>query len=149
MVYECLLVCSQPLATNDCAEPLPSGRTLDSGILATNHQIHDEAAAVLYGKNTFCVGPRRDGKKGIATVAPRYRHLVRSLRVEVLYCAGETVKTNEEEEGCLEVESSNEGIEEQCRKQEYDAKTYGMLFSPSPFFSWGMLQKEINANTLL
>ena len=148
MVYEYLLVCSQPLATKDCAEPFPSGRTLDSGILAANRQIHDEAAAVLYGKNTFCVSPKRGGEGGIVAVARRYRHLVRSLRVEVLYCAGETVKTNEEEEGCPEVENSNEGkdlVEKRCRKQDHDAETYGMSFSPSLFFSLGMLQRETRA----
>lgn len=148
MVYEELLVCSRPLTTNDCAEPAPSEQTLDSKILGTNRQIHDEAAAVLYGKNTFCVGPRQGGGEEITTIAPRYRHLLRSLRVEVLYCAGKAAIPEEEERNCSVVDSSKESGEAQCRQQNRDAEAYGMLYSPLPPLSPEVIQRNIAANAL-
>ena len=85
MVYEHLLVRPYPITSNTSTkQPLPLG------ILSVNRQIHNEAAAVFYGKNMLRIEPARDGEKtgesGKGFIAPRYRPLVRSLSLEILHC---------------------------------------------------------------
>ncbi|KAF1978132.1 hypothetical protein BU23DRAFT_550227 [Bimuria novae-zelandiae CBS 107.79] len=85
MIYENLLVAEKaaPVAGKD--RPTPK-TTLGLSILRVNRQIHDEAAAVLYNRNTIRITPPAGPVASAATIPPRYRHLVRNLSVEVLHC---------------------------------------------------------------
>ncbi|KAF2446955.1 hypothetical protein P171DRAFT_429901 [Karstenula rhodostoma CBS 690.94] len=84
MVYETLLVGSDPITA------LPGEQTdkmqgLDLSLLRVNRQIHDEAAAVFYCKNTICIRPGKGKDLCSGVPAPRYLHLVRHLKVEGLH----------------------------------------------------------------
>ena len=85
MVYEHLLVRSRPVTFAKSQHEEEAGEKLDLEILKVNRQIHDEAAAVFYGKNTLRIKPKVVTGK-FETIASRYRHLVRNLSVEVLHC---------------------------------------------------------------
>ncbi|KAJ4356051.1 uncharacterized protein N0V89_004078 [Didymosphaeria variabile] len=85
MVYENLLVDSEPITASP-REKLKEPMTLDLELLRTNRQIHDEAAAVFYSKNTISVRPDVMKIPSSGIPAPQYHHLIRHLKVEGLYC---------------------------------------------------------------
>lgn len=84
MVYETLVIGSEPIIAASHGKS-DETRVPALSVLCVNRQIHDEAAAVFYARNTICVRPcNKDGD--IQIPAPRYHHLVRHLKIEGLYC---------------------------------------------------------------
>ncbi|OAG05069.1 uncharacterized protein CC84DRAFT_1218456 [Paraphaeosphaeria sporulosa] len=81
MVYEALVVGSEPITVLR-EEQTNETHQLDLSLLRVNRQIHDEAAAVFYCKNTFCIRPGKGKDVCGGVPAPRYLHLVRHLKVE-------------------------------------------------------------------
>ncbi|KAL5393635.1 hypothetical protein PMIN06_006814 [Paraphaeosphaeria minitans] len=81
MVYETVAAGSEPIT----ALPRDHTNELDLSLLRVSRQIHDEAAAVLYCKNTICIRPGKGKDVCSGVPAPKYLHLVRHLKVEGLH----------------------------------------------------------------
>lgn len=138
MIYENLLVSASTTipasASKDGSSPTPTN--LSTSILRVNRQIHNEAAAVLYSRNTIYIRPRHDAEEDAArkpgsllypAIAPNYLPMVRHVKAEALHCAEPTPTHVEEASGKFEARDGEAG--EMLRVQRM-ASEYGMLISP-------------------
>jgi hypothetical protein len=118
MVYELVLVGSEPVTA------LPQEQTgetqkLNLSLLRTNRQIHDEAAAVFYRKNTIRIRPGKGESLSSGVPAPRYCHLVRHLKVEGFHQPDTPGTKWAMKLGGLGEEEAASQENERCSKSEY------------------------------
>lgn len=108
MVYESLALNPEPIT----ALPNAQSPSLDLALLRANRQIHDEAAAVFYSKNTITLRPGARGSKLLCTGIPaeKYRHLVRHLRAEGLCRPASPGQTWARKQGGLGEDEEHNGV---------------------------------------